>query len=119
MSDVDLQGMCDPYVNKFKNVLKEYQANSEHAIKYESWTLKSMIVKSNDDVRQEVLAMQLMKRLKQIFSNVSNLPIFLRPYEIFVTSANSGIIEFIPDTCSIDYLKKKFPAPEWTLHTFF
>lgn len=24
MSDVDLQGMGDPYVNKFKNVLKEY-----------------------------------------------------------------------------------------------
>lgn len=36
-----------------------------------------------------------------------------------MTSANSGFIEFIPDTCSIDYLKKKFPTSEWTLHTFF
>lgn len=60
-----------------------------------------------------------MKRLQQIFAEVNNLPIFLRPYEIFVTSASSGFIEFIPDTCSIDYLKKKFPTTEWTLHTFF
>ena len=45
-------------------MLQEYQANSEYAIKYETWTLKSLIVKSNDDVRQEVLALQLMKRLQ-------------------------------------------------------
>jgi phosphatidylinositol kinase/protein kinase (PI-3 family) len=47
------------------------------------------------------------------------LPIYLRPYEIFVTSANSGLLEFIPDTNSIDYLKKKFPRSDWTLKTFF
>jgi phosphatidylinositol kinase/protein kinase (PI-3 family) len=47
------------------------------------------------------------------------LPIFLRPYEIFVTSSNSGFLEFIPDTNSIDYLKKKFPSTTWNLHTFF
>jgi len=114
-----MDGMQDPYLNKFKNVLKEYQQTSEWAIKYDTWTLKSLIVKSNDDVRQEVLALQLMKRLQQIFANVNNLPIYLRPYEIFVTSANSGFIEYIPDTCSIDYLKKKFPQSDWTLGTYF
>jgi hypothetical protein len=31
----------------------------------------------------------------------------------------SGFLEFIPDTCSVDYLKKKFPLPSWTLSTFF
>jgi hypothetical protein len=36
-----------------------------------------------------------------------------------VTSSNSGFLEFIPDTCSVDYLKKKFPLPSWTLSTFF
>lgn len=45
--------------------------------------------------------------------------IYLRPYEIFVTSSNSGLLEFVPDTNSIDYLKKKFPSKEWTLNTFF
>jgi len=66
-----------------------------------------------------VLAIQLMKRLKQIFGEVNHLPIYLRPYEIFVTSSSSGLIEFIPDTNSIDYLKKKFPNKEWTLATFY
>lgn len=60
-----------------------------------------------------------MKRLKHIFEEVINLQIYLRPYEIFVTSASSGFLEFIPNTCSIDYLKKNFPTPDWTLETFF
>lgn len=60
-----------------------------------------------------------MKRLHEIFKEVHNLPIFLRPYEIFVTSSNSGILEFIPDTNSVDYLKKKFPSSDWNLCTFF
>lgn len=63
-----------------------------------------------------------MKRVKKIFEE-ANLSIYLRPYEIFVTSSNSGMIEFIPDTISIDGLKKKFPklsgSRAWTLRTFF
>lgn len=63
-----------------------------------------------------------MKRLQQIF-HAAGLKdsIYLRPYEIFITSNNSGIIEFIPDTISLDSLKKKFPkkagatASTWTL----
>lgn len=49
-----------------------------------------------------------MKRLKEIFEE-ANLSIYLRPYEIFITSSNSGMIEFVPDTVSLDALKKKFP----------
>jgi phosphatidylinositol kinase/protein kinase (PI-3 family) len=52
--------------------------------------------------------MQLMKRLLVIFRE-ANLSIYLRPYEIFITSASSGMVEFVPDTASIDSLKKKFP----------
>lgn len=54
-----------------------------------------------------------------MFAEVENLPIFLRPYEIFVTSSSSGQLEFLQDTVSLDYLKKKFPSKEWTLATFF
>jgi phosphatidylinositol kinase/protein kinase (PI-3 family) len=46
----------------------------------------------------------------------------LRPYEIFITSSTSGIIEFLSDTISIDSLKKKFPKNNgkvWNLRTFF
>mmetsp|Transcript_39074 Transcript_39074/g.59562 ORF Transcript_39074/g.59562 Transcript_39074/m.59562 type:complete len:182 (-) Transcript_39074:269-814(-) len=62
--------------------------------------------------------MQLMKRMLQIFKE-EDLPLFLKPYEIFVTSSDSGQLEFVSDTTSIDYLKSKFPKPDWTLKTFF
>lgn len=63
-----------------------------------------------------------MRRIKEIFEE-ANLSIYLRPYEIFITSSNSGMIEFVPDTISLDCLKKKFPKnikeKYWTLKTFF
>ena len=63
-------------------MLQEYQANSEYAIKYETWTLKSLIVKSNDDVRQEVLALQLgevrrdrvVRRIEQVAEEFDGRP---------------------------------------------
>ena len=49
-----------------------------------------MIVKANDDCRQEVLAIQLMKRLQTIWKK-AGLALYLRPYEILITSALSLI----------------------------
>lgn len=117
-TEFNLDGMSDPFANKFKNTIQEYKKLSKFSMKYESWGLKAMIVKANDDVRQEVLAIQLMRRLKEIF-DAEGHPIYLYPYDIFVTSSNSGLLEFVPDTNSIDYLKKKFPSKDWTLKTFF
>lgn len=63
--------------------------------------------------------MQLIKRLNRIFQE-ANLSLYLRPYEIIVTSHSSGLVECIPNTASIDGLKKKFPQGEnWNLHEFF
>ncbi len=42
----------------------------------------------------------------------------LYPYEILVTSRNSGLIEFLPNTISIDSLKKQIPN-DWNLNTFY
>jgi phosphatidylinositol 4-kinase len=38
--------------------------------------------------------MQLMKRFKTIFDE-AGLSIYLRPYEIFITSSSSGMVEFV------------------------
>ena len=73
--------------------------------------------KANDDLRQELLAMQLIKRFQEIFLE-ANIPLKLRPYEILITSSSSGLIEFLPNTISLDGLKKKLP-PEANLNTFF
>jgi phosphatidylinositol 4-kinase len=63
-----------------------------------------------------------MKRMIEIYKE-ANLNIYLRPYEMFITASNSGMIEFIPDTTSIDSLKKKFPVKKgskpWTLRNYF
>ena len=42
--------------------------------------------------------------MQHIFKQ-ANLSIFLKPYEIFIASYNSGMIEFIPDSISVDALK--------------
>ena len=42
----------------------------------------------------------------------------LRPYEILITSSTSGLIEYLPNTISIDALKKKLP-PGANLNIFF
>jgi hypothetical protein len=55
-TDLNLGGMNDPYANKFKNITNEVKKISEYSYRYESWQLKAVIVKANDDVRQEVLA---------------------------------------------------------------
>lgn len=36
----------------------------------------------------------------------ANLNIYLKPYEILVTSENSGLLEFVPNTISMDAMKK-------------
>ena len=75
---------------------------------FHSWQARGVIIKSNDDLRQELLAMQLIKKCSEIFQR-EKLALWLRPYSILVTSNNSGIIEYIPNAISIHYLKKCNP----------
>lgn len=58
-----------------------------------SYKLRPIIVKGGDDLRQEIIAMQLIRRLQLIFKEVKIMA-YLRPYEVIVTSANSGIIGY-------------------------
>ena len=63
------------------------------------------------------MTMQLIKRFDEIFK-AADLPLKLTPYEILITSQNSGLIEFIPNSISIDGLKKKL-GEGWDLNRFF
>ena len=102
--------------DKWSSVIEKYKAKSSYG-KFSSYTLLPLIAKSNDDLRQEHLALQLIKTFDHIFKS-ADLPMKLRPYEILITSSHSGLIEFIPNTISIDSLKKNIP-PEWDLNTFY
>lgn len=110
------------YENKFGNPFGEKWLDISEKIKLESpyrnfpsHTIKSFISKADDDLRQESLSMQLIKIMRDIFKK-AELPLQLRTYEIIITSRNSGLIEFIPDSISIDGLKKKTGTD---LNTFY
>lgn len=59
-----------------------------------------------------------MKQFLKIF-NQAKLKIYLKPYKIIVTSASSGLIEYIPNTISIDALKKQFGQGTKTLYAIY
>ena len=64
-----------------------------------------LIVKSGDDLRLEQFAMQLISLMNQIFKR-KNLKLWLKPYEILATAQDCGVIEFITDGLSIDYIRR-------------
>ncbi|KAM4127722.1 hypothetical protein ACJW30_02G110900 [Castanea mollissima] len=72
------------------------------------WDLRSVIVKSGDDCRQEHLAVQLISHFYDIFQE-AGLPLWLRPYEVLVTSSYTALIETIPDTASLHSIKSRYP----------
>ncbi|KAJ7567998.1 hypothetical protein O6H91_01G014900 [Diphasiastrum complanatum] len=82
-----------------------------------TWDLRSAIVKSGDNCRQEHLALQLVSHFYSIFQQ-AGAPLWLRPYEILVTSSLTALIETIPDTASIHAIKKRFPQIS-SLREFF
>ena len=108
--------------NKYGNPFGEPWSEITQKIKstspfrnFPSHTIKSFIAKSDDDLRQESLAMQLIKMMADIFKK-ANINLSLTTYEIIITSRTSGLIEFIPDSISIDGLKKKTGSD---LNTFY
>lgn len=96
-------------------VFKESWKQKEQRIRQASkeggnanWRLLPILIKSNDDLRQEQLASQLIRCMASILAN-ANVPVWLYPYDIVALSFRGGIIEAIPDTISIDSLRKNHP----------
>ena len=108
--------MENPFGFSWKKLCLEIKQKSKFK-NFPTYSIKSFIAKSNDDLRQEALIMQLLKLFNEIFKK-ENLPLKLKTYEIIVTSTNSGLIEFIPNSISIDSLKKKINKDS-NLNTFF
>jgi len=93
-------------------IFKESWSDKEDRIRSKSpighlpgWRLVPVIIKANDDLRQEMFASQLVKQIAMILE-AAEIPVYIRPYDIIATSHNAGIIEAIPDTVSLDALKK-------------
>ena len=115
--DLVNNNMKDIFGQNWSTITLEIQSKSQYK-NYKSLSIESFIYKSNDDLRQEVMTMQLIKKFNEIFKK-ANLPLHLHPYEIVITSSQSGLIEFLPDTISIDALKKKLLDYKITFNQFF
>lgn len=69
------------------------------------WAVKSFIVKSGDDLRKELLAMQIIDICQHVFQ-VEGLDLRLQPYQIISTGHMAGLVEFLEGTMSLDRMKK-------------
>ena len=97
---------------------KEKRIRSNSAIgNVEGWRLVPVILKSNDDLRQEQICSHLIALMNDIIVD-SGLNCYLRPYDIIALTPDSGIIEAIPDTISLDCLKKR-DSRYTTLRAFY
>lgn len=106
----------NPFGTKWSDSCIKIKGNSQFK-NFETYSIKCFIAKANDDLRQELMTMQLIKRFDDIFK-LADIPLKLRPYEILITSPSSGLIEFLPNTTSIDALKKNL-SPKFDLNKFF
>ena len=88
---------------------KEDRIRSSSAFgSHPGWRLLPILVKANDDLRQEQLASQLIQRMAFILAR-ERVPVWLCPYEIIAITDSGGIVEAIPDTISLDSLKRNDP----------
>jgi phosphatidylinositol 4-kinase len=73
---------------------------------FATYKLFKIIVKSGEDLRQEQFATQLINEFYQIFK-LEKTDCWVNPYEILSIGVNVGIIEVVPNSVSIDQMKRK------------
>lgn len=85
------------------------------------WDIRAYIVKHGDLVLQEQFVMQLLVQFQHIW-DLEGLPLKLCLYSILATSYQSGLIEVVPNSISLDKLKKVTESmgdPNMSLAEFF
>lgn len=59
--------------------------------RFKSLRFRNVVVKGGDDLRQEIICMQLIYKMRDIIRE-AGVEAFIKPYEIIVLSENSGIL---------------------------
>lgn len=96
--DLDTFGEEDLSINVDED-FSENGCNNEHD--YPLWDIKAFIIKSNDDLRQEMCCLQVMHLCSEIFHDLSlDRYLYLKPYHIVNTSNTTGNEMFTYDVVS-------------------
>ncbi len=85
----------DPSMNALREPWNEKEARIKEASPYgiyPNWRLLPVIIKSGDDLRQELMAYQFLSKLQEIWKT-EHVPVYVRPSNILVLSNDSGMIE--------------------------
>lgn len=98
-----IKALGEPYSKKSERLRKASPFGDRPG-----WRLVSCIVKARDQLRQEMFAQRLIQEFARIFDR-AGIPCWLRAYQIISTSSDSGLIEYLTDSISIDSLKKHSP----------
>ncbi|XP_022254569.1 phosphatidylinositol 4-kinase beta-like [Limulus polyphemus] len=99
--DPSAAALKEPWEDKIKRVRE-----SSPYTHLPGWQLLAVIVKCGDDLRQELMAYQILATLQKIWEQ-ERVPLWIRPYHIQVTSSDSGMIEPILNTVSLHQIKKQ------------
>lgn len=89
------------------------QLECDSAINRELW--QAAIFKVGDDVRQDMLVLQLIELLRNIFVR-AGLDLYLHPYRVVATSPGCGVIECVPNAKSREQLGRE---TDMSLYDYF
>ncbi|KAI6022687.1 kinase-like protein [Pisolithus marmoratus] len=99
---------ADPSAVVFNESWTAKKSRIRHASPYghlANWDCVSVIVKTGGDLRQEQVAVQLIREFGQIWQE-EKCQCWVRYFRILITGASSGLVETINDAVSIHSIKK-------------
>ncbi|KAF9411291.1 hypothetical protein HW555_009856, partial [Spodoptera exigua] len=100
---------ADPSATALKESWESKYARMRSSSPYgalSGWRLLGCIVKVGDDLRQEMLAAQLLRRLQAAWV-AERVPLKLRPYEILCLDKECGLIQPVLNSVSLHQIKKQ------------
>lgn len=73
------------------------------------WAAESVIVKTGDSLKQEIIAFQLLTEMKEIWRE-EGTAVWVHAYQIYLVNSSAGLIETVADALSIHSIKKRMMA---------
>lgn len=104
LNESEGHGSVSKHIEPFSTKVQRIKENSPFG-HLPGWKLDGLIAKSNDDLRQEVFVMQMITFLKRVFAE-ARINVWVLTYKIVSTSKSTGLIQLIPNSISLDGLKK-------------